>query len=100
MLGRAFNPLLVNEVPVVKGRLPVSEHLKQDIFGHHLQGSSDSVVARNKNVTGSVLIEFILAELEQANIRAGALLGVEARLDLCNRLHESEVRSQYVCDPL
>jgi hypothetical protein len=61
---RAVNPLLVNKVQVTQGRLLVSERLKQDTFGHELQGGSDSVVARNANVARPVLCEFMLAQLE------------------------------------
>jgi len=74
---RASDPLLVNEVEVIQGWLPAVEHFEQDSFSRHLQGSRDSVVPRNKNVAGSVLGEFILAELEQADIRAGARLGIK-----------------------
>ena len=58
---RAVNPLLMYEVKVVQSWLPVSEHLKQDSFGHELQRSSDSIVPRNKNVAGPVPFELVLA---------------------------------------
>src|SRR5262249_28443223 len=96
---RALNALLVNEVHVIQSWLPVSERLKQDPLSDDLKGGSDSVVPRITNVARSVLLEFVLAELEQANIRTGALLGIEARLDLGDRLHEGEVQSHYLCDP-
>src|SRR5262249_13795964 len=99
VLCRAVNPLLVNEVQVTQGRLLVRVRLEQDTFGHELQGGSDSVVARNADVARPVPCEFMLAQLEQADIRTGALLGVEAGLDLRNRLHDREVQSQYACSP-
>src|SRR6185437_6870778 len=100
VLCRTIDPLLMNEVDVAQGRLPVREDLKQDAFGHELQCGSDSIVTRIKNVTVAVLLEFAPAQLEQANIRPGALLGVEAGLDLRHGLHESEVESQEVGYPL
>src|SRR5882757_5992105 len=83
----------------MQGRLPVRERLKQDTFSHHLQSGSDGVVARIANVTRSVLIEFNLAQLKQADIRTGALLGVKAGLDFCNCLHERGIQPQYVGHP-
>src|SRR6185312_1661947 len=97
---RAFDALLVNEINIVKGRRPVREHLEHDVFRHELQCGGDGVIPRIEDVAGAVHFEFFLAQLEQADIRPGALLGVEAGLDLCNRLHESEVESQEVGYPL
>src|SRR5262249_55019260 len=54
------------------------------------------IVARITNLPGAEFVELVFAQLEQADIRPGALLGVETGLDLGNRLHESEIQAESV----
>src|SRR5690348_16538919 len=93
VLHRAFDALLMNEIDVVEGGLPVREHFEHDVFGHELQRGGDGVVPGVEDVAGAVHVEFAPAQLEQSDIRPGALLGIEAGFDLCDRLHECEVES-------
>ena len=70
--------------------------LEQNAFGDDLVGRCNGIVARISNLPRAEFVELILAQLEQANLRSGALLGVETGLDLGNRLHEIEIQTESV----
>ena len=82
MLGGAFPALLMDQVKIVQVRLPVRDPLEQDAFGNDLVGGRNGIVAGTANLPGAEFAELIFAELEQADVRSGALVGVETGLDL------------------
>ena len=78
VLGGAFPALLMDQVKIAQGRLPVCHPLEQNAFGNDLVGRRNRIVARIKNLPRTKFAELIFAQLEQADIRSGALLGVQA----------------------
>ena len=96
VLGGAFPALLMDQVEIVQVRLPARHPLEQDAFGDDLVGCGNGIIAGIENVSGAEFAELVFAQLEQADIRPGALLGVETELDLGDRLHESEVQAERV----
>jgi len=86
----------MDQVEIAQGRLPVCHPLEQNAFGNDLVGRRNRIVARIKNLPGTKFAELIFAQLEQADIRSGALLGVETGLDLGNRFHEIEIQTESV----
>ena len=51
--------------------------LEQNAFGNDLVGRRNGIVAGITNLPRAEFVELVFAQLEQANIRSGALLGVE-----------------------
>src|SRR5947209_14050226 len=60
------------------------------------QETTELVGKLNRTLAGSEFVELVFAQLEQANIRPGALLGVETGLDPGNRFHEIEIQTESV----
>jgi len=81
VLGGAFPALLMDQVKIAQGRLLVRHPLEQNAFGNDLVGRRNGIVAGIKNLPGAEFVELVLPQLEQADIRPGALLGVETGLD-------------------
>src|SRR5712672_1538441 len=96
VLGGAFPALLMDQVKIAQGRLPVRHPLEQNAFGNDLVGRRNGIVAGTTNLPGAEFAELVFAQLEQADIRSGALLGVETGLDLGNRFHEIEIQTEGV----
>src|SRR5262249_6614273 len=96
VLGSAFPALLVDQVKIAQGRLLVRHPLEQNAFGNDLVGRRNGIVAGIENLAGAEFVDLLFARLEEADIRAGALLGVETGLDLGNRLHEIEIQTESV----
>ena len=70
--------------------------LEQNAFGNDLVGCRNGIVAGIENVSGAEFVELVFAQLEQTDIRPGALLGVETGLDLGHRFHEIEIQTESV----
>jgi hypothetical protein len=96
VLGGAFPALLMDQVKITQGRLLVRHPLEQNAFGDDLVGCRNRIVAGIKNLPGAEFVELLFAQLEQANIRPGVLLGVETGLDPGNRFHEIEIQTENV----
>src|SRR4029078_1398740 len=96
VLGGAFPALLMDQVKIAQVRLPVCHPLEQNAFGNDLIGCRNGIIAGIENVSGAEFAELVFAQLEQPDIRPGALLGVETGLDLSHRLHESEIQTESV----
>ena len=56
--------------------------LEQNAFGDDLVGRRNGIVAGITNLPRAEFVELVFAQLEQADIRPGALLGVETGLDM------------------
>ena len=56
----------------------------------------NSVIARAGNIAGPIFSELGSAELEQADIRTRALLGIKIRFDFGHRHHKAEVQTEYI----
>jgi hypothetical protein len=54
----------MNEVNVIQARLFVRGNFEQNIFSQKLVRGSDRVIPRIKDVAGSVLLEFGVAQLK------------------------------------
>jgi len=72
----------------------VRHPLEQNAFGNDLVGGRNGIVAGTTNLPGAEFAELVFAQLEQADIRSGALLGIEIRLDLGNRFHEIKIQTE------
>src|SRR5579872_3918338 len=96
VFGGAFPALLMDQVKIAQGRLLVRHPLEQNAFGNELVGRRNRIVAGIKNLAGAELAELVVAQLEQADIRPGPLVGVETGFDLGNRFHESEIQTKRV----
>src|SRR5712672_3031918 len=96
VLGGAFPALLMDQVKIAQGGLLMRHPLEQNAFGNDLVGRRNGIVAGTTNLPGAEFAELIFAQLKQADIRSGALLGVETGLDLGNRFHEIEVETESV----
>src|SRR5262245_56897454 len=96
VLGGAFPALLMDQVKIAQGRLLVRHPLEQSAFGNDLVGRRNGIVAGIKNLPGAELLELVFAPLEQADIRPGALLGVETGLDPGNRFYKIEIQTKSV----
>ena len=77
VFGCALPALLMNEIQVAVGRVLVGIPLELRPLVDKFIGRSNGVVARVENVSGSVSGEFIMAELEQTDIRSGTLFGIK-----------------------
>ena len=77
VFGGAFPALLMDQVKIAQGRLLVRHPLEQNAFGNDLVGRRNGIVAGITNLSGAEFVELIFAQLKQADIRPGALLGVE-----------------------
>src|SRR5258707_13852668 len=86
----------MDQVETAPSWLVVRTPLAQNAIGKDLGGGSNGIVGRSTNLPGAEFAELIFAQLEQADIRSGALLGVETRLDLGNRFHEIEIKTESV----
>src|SRR5262249_38611681 len=96
VLRGAFPALLMDQVKIAQGRLPVRHQLEQNAFGNELVGGRNGIVAGIKNLPGAEFVELVFAQLEQADLRPGALLRVEIGLDLGNRFQEIEIQTESV----
>src|SRR5258705_4379238 len=96
VLGGAFPALLMDQIKISQGRLLLRHPLEQNAFGNDLVGCRNGIVAGIKNLPGAEFVELVFAQLEQADIRPGVLLGVETGLDPGNRFHEIEIQTESV----
>jgi hypothetical protein len=94
VFGCALPPLLMNEIEVAIGGVLVGIPLKLRSLVDKFVGRGNGVVARVEDVSGSISGEFVMAELEQADIRAGALPGIKVGLNFGNRLHKVVVEAE------
>ncbi len=67
---------------------------KKDAFGRELVSGRNGIIAGIGNAARSVFGELVVAELEEADIRPGALLGIEPGFDPGNGLHEGEIKTE------
>src|SRR3954447_78598 len=82
VLRGAFPALMMDQVEIIQVRLPVRHPVEQNAFGNDLVGCRNGIIAGIENVSGAEFAELVFAQLEQPDIRPGALLGVETGLDL------------------
>jgi hypothetical protein len=92
----AFPALLMDQVKIVRVRLPVRDPLEQDALGNELVGGRNGIVAGTSNLPKAEFADLIFAQLKQADIRSGALIGIETGLDLGNRFHEIEIETERI----
>src|ERR1700730_11089594 len=92
----ALPALLMNQIEIAEGRFLMRIPFEQGRLSDEFVGGCNRIVAGIGNLSGSVFVELIVVELKQANIRSGALLGIEIRLDLGNRFHEAEIEAESV----
>ena len=71
--------LLMNQIQIANGRLPVSILFKERPLRDQFVSCRNSVIARASNVSGPIFFELGSAKLEQADIRARASLGIKIR---------------------
>src|SRR5258706_6420872 len=90
----------MDQVKITQGRLLLRHPLEQNAFGNDLVGCRNGIVAGIKNLPGAEFVELVFAQLEQAYIRPGVLLGVETRLDPGNSFHEVEIQTESVVSAL
>src|SRR4029078_8569238 len=88
--------LLMNQVQVTEGRLPAGFELEQERLRGKFVSAGDGIVARIGDVSRTVLVELILAELEYPDIGSCALLRMEAGFDFGHDLHEVEVQAESI----
>ena len=88
--------LLINQVEVAKSRLLVRLPFKEPSLGCKLVRGRNGIVAGAGNVSRSVFGKLIFAELKEADIRTGALLGIKIGFDLGNRFHKVEIKTENV----
>ena len=86
----------MDQVEIAQVRLPVRHPLEQNAFGNDLVGGRNGIVAGTANLPEAEFAELIFAQLEQADIGPGALIGVETGFDLGNRFHEIEIETESV----
>src|SRR3954454_2765398 len=96
VLGGAFPALLMDQVEIAEVRLAVRDPLEQDAFGDDLVGGRNGVVPGIANLPKAEFAELIFAQLEQADIRPCALIGVETGFDFGNRFHEVGIETESV----
>src|SRR4029079_16680761 len=96
VLGGAFPALLMDQVKIAQVRLPVRYPLEQNAFRNDLVGGRNGIVAGTANLPKAEFAELIFAQLKQADIRPGTLIGVKTGLDLGNRSHEIEIETERV----
>jgi hypothetical protein len=92
----ALPSLLMNQIQIAKSRLPVSILFKERRLSEQFVSCRNSVIARASNTSGPIFSELGSAELEQADIRARALLGIKIRLDFGHRLHKARVQTECI----
>src|SRR5262245_21866003 len=88
--------LLMNQIQIANSRLSVSILFKERRFSDQFVSCRDSVIARASDISGPRFFELGSAKLEQADIRARALLGIKIRLDLCHRFHKVKVQTESI----
>ena len=75
----ALPSLLMNQIQIAKGRLPVSIQFEERRLSDQFVGCRNSVITRASNIPRPIFSELVSVELEQADIRARALLGIKIR---------------------
>lgn len=80
----------MDQVKIAHVRLPVGDPLEQDAFRNDFVGSPNGIIPRTANLPEAELPELIFAQLKQADIRPGALIG----FDLGNGHHEIEIETK------
>ena len=86
----------MNQIQIADSRHFVSIEFKERRLCGQFVGCRKSVIARAGNISGPIFSELGSAELEQADIRARALLGIKIRFDFGHRHHKAEVQTEYV----
>src|SRR5580700_2360666 len=88
--------LLMNQIQIADSRHFISIEFKERRLSGQFVGCRNSVIARASNIPGPIFSELGSAELEQADIRARALLGIKIRLDFGHRLHKAKVQIECI----
>src|SRR6476619_3201142 len=88
--------LLMNQIQIADSRHFISIEFKERRLSGQFVSCRNSVIARAGNISGPILSELGSAELEQADIRAGALLWIKIRLDFCHRFHKTKIQTEYI----
>ena len=86
--------LLINQIQITNSRLSVSIQFKELRLSDQFVSSCNRVIARASNISRPIFSELGSAELEQADIRARALLGIKIGLDFGYRLHKAKVQTE------
>ena len=82
------------EEGVIPSSLLVRVQLKEDALGGELVSGRNGVIAGINNASRSVLGELVVAELEEANVRPGALLGIKPGFILATVFMKVKSRSR------
>ena len=96
VFGGSLPSLLVDQVEIAECRFLVGVHFEQCRLGDKFVGGGNGVVAGTGNLSRSVFGELVVIELEQADIRAGALLRIKVGFDLGNRSHKTEIQAERI----
>ena len=72
--------LLMNQIQIADSRHFISIEFKERRLSGQFVSCRNSVIARAGNISGPIFSELGSAELEQADIRTRALLGIKIRI--------------------